>query len=315
MILAADIGGTSTRLLLGEVTARGWTVVRQSVFASQEYATFDLVLEQFLLPSDTVRVACLAVAGPVLQQRVSVTHLPWQLDSAKLAVRYGWRRAELINDFAAQAYGLPVLSAADLLTLQAGQPDKEAPQLLVGAGTGLGVATRITCGTQIHIIASEGGHADFAPHGAQQQALQAALYARFGEVLLETVVSGAGLENIDAFLSVNVEEPQRSAAAISAAAQRGEAQGVAAMNLFLDCYGSTVGNLALINLPAGGVYVTGGIAPKNAALFNNGRWLTAFCGKHSMQDVLRAIPVHIVMNEHLGLLGAAERASALLRDL
>jgi glucokinase len=285
------------------------------VFASQEYATFDLVLEQFLLPSDTVRVACLAVAGPVLQQRVAVTHLPWQLDAAELSMRYGWQHAELINDFAAQAYGLPVLAIADVLTLQTGQPDKDAPQLLVGAGTGLGIATRISCGKQVHIIASEGGHADFAPHGEQQRALQAALYARFGEVLLETVVSGAGLENIDAFLSVNAEEPQRSAAAISAAAQQGEVLAMAAMNLFLDCYGSTVGNLALINLPAGGVYITGGIAPKNAALFNNGRWLAAFCDKPSMQNLLRTIPVHIVMNEHLGLLGAAERAFSLVRDL
>ena len=129
------------------------------------------------------------------------------------------------------------------------------------------------------------------------------------------MVSGVGLENIDAFLSVNAQESQRSAAAISASAQQGEVQGLAAMHLFLDCYGSTVGNLALINLPAGGVYITGGIAPKNATLFKNGRWLAAFCGKPSMQDVLRTIPVHIVMNEHLGLLGAAERASALLRGL
>jgi glucokinase len=319
MILAADIGGTITRLLLSEWDGQRWMSQRQTVLASQDYPTFEAALAQFLLPDDKVEAACLALAGPVLRQRCVVTHLPWMLDGPALQAHYGFP-VVLINDFVAMAHGLPALSSEDLLTLQAGEPQVgvsqvNGVQLLVGAGTGLGIATRITCGEQVYVVESEGGHADFAPHGDQQQALQIDLQARLGTVSLETVVSGKGLENIYRHCNGFSDSAiAMTAADISVAAQQGDASALAAMKLFVECYGSTVGNLALVNVPLGGVYICGGVAAKNAAFMRDGRFISAFCAKPNMRALLEKVPVHLVLNEKLGLLGAAEYAAAFLRS-
>ncbi|HQQ63795.1 MAG TPA: glucokinase [Pseudomonadales bacterium] len=310
MILAADIGGTSTRLLLCAREGQRLVPQRQAVLASGDYPTVRAALAQFLLPGDNIETACLAVAGPVLHQHCAVTHLPWVLDAAELQAHYGFP-VVLINDFVAMAYGLSVLSSQDLLTLQAGEPQPGGTQLLVGAGTGLGIATRINGKGRVYVVESEGGHADFAPHGPQQQALHADLQARLGAVFLETVVSGQGLQNIYRHINgFSADALSVSAADISLAAQRGDADALAAMQLFMACYGSTAGNLALVNVPMGGVYITGGVAAKNAAFLRDGCFIAAFRDKPNMRALLENVPVHVVLNEKLGLLGAAEYAAA-----
>jgi len=312
MILAADIGGTSTRLLLCVRDGQRWLMQRELVLASQDYPTFESALAQFLLPGDTVEAACLAIAGPVVQQRCAVTHLPWVMDAAALQAHYGFP-VVLINDFVAMAHGLPVLTSQDLLTLQAGEPQSGGVQLLVGAGTGLGIATRVACDSQVHVVQSEGGHADFAPHGDLQLALVADLQARFGTVSMETVVSGKGLENIYRHCNGFSDSAMAmSAADISIAAQHGDVRAMAAMKLFVQCYGSAVGNLALVNLPLGGVYISGGVAAKNADFFCDGGFTAAFCDKPFMRTLLEKVPVHLVLNEKLGLLGAAEYGATFL---
>lgn len=300
MILAADIGGTHTRLMLCAADGRP---LRRAVYASRKHATFEAVLAQFIEPADAISAACLAVAGPVRHQRCAVTHLPWVLDAAALQAHYGFP-VTLMNDFVAQAHGVPALSPQDLLTLQAGEPQADGVQLLVGAGTGLGIATRIRWGARVHVVESEGGHADFAPHGAAQQTLQAGLLAQCGMVPVEAVVSGRGLENV----YQHVSGATLSATEVSAAAHAGEAQAVAAMALFMACYGSTAGNLALVNVPLGGVYITGGVAAKNARFMADGGFIAAFRDKPAMRTLLEKIPVHVVLDEHLGLLGAARYA-------
>lgn len=302
MILAADIGGTHTRLLLCD---REHQPVRRAVFASREHASFEAVLAQFLTPADNIAAACFAVAGPVQQQRCAVTHLPWVLDAAALQAHYGFP-VTLVNDFVAKAHGIPALAPQDLLTLQAGEPQAGGVQLLVGAGTGLGIATRIACGTQVHVVESEGGHADFAPHGAAQQALHAALHAQLGMVPVEAVVSGRGLENVYRHLA----GATLPAADISAAAHAGAANAVAAMALFMACYGSTAGNLALANVPRGGVYLTGGVAAKNASFMADGTFIAAFRDKPAMRALLEQLPVHVVLDEQLGLRGALALAAS-----
>lgn len=310
MILAADIGGTSTRLLLCVQDGRRWLPHRQTVLASGDYPKFEAALAHFLLPEDRVEAACLAVAGPVLQQRCAVTHLPWLLDAAALQAHYGFP-VVLINDFVAMAYGLPALAPQDLLSLQAGTPQVDGAQLLVGAGTGLGIATRIQSGGHVHVLESEGGHADFAPHGELQLALHSALQARLGGVFMETVVSGHGLENIYRHVNgIGDNAPSKNAAEISTAAQRGDADAVAAMQLFMECYGSTAGNLALVNVPMGGVFITGGVAAKNASFLRAGHFIEAFRDKPNMRSLLEKVPVYLVLNEKTGLLGAAEYAAA-----
>ena len=311
MILAADIGGTNTRLLLAEVTGQGWRSKREQDFASADFPSFEAVLQQFLLPGERVQAACFAVAGPVINQRVSITHLPWELDATVLSRQLAIPRVVLVNDFVAQALGLPLLTPVDYQVLQQGEQETDGACLLVGAGTGLGIATRVGCGQQHAVVASEGGHADFGPHGQEQVALHAMLLARDGYVSLESVLSGRGLENCYTFCASRAGQSRsRSlrAADVTAAATAGDAVALAAMALFLEIYGSTAGNLALINLPHGGVYITGGIAAKIAPFFQDSRFMAAFCDKPPKQELLGKVPVYLVVNDRLGLLGAVAQA-------
>ena len=315
MILAADIGGTHARLLLARLVDDGWRECHRQVYPSRAFPTFEQLLDDFLPAGEPIQAACLGVAGPVLGQRVDITHLPWVLDGLALAARYRIPHLELANDFVVQAWALPGLPADEQLCLQPGQPEPGGVQLLVGAGTGLGIAQCAGRGRQAQVIASEGGHADFAPHGLRQHALQGWLLARLGKATLENVLSGPGLEQVYAFVCHERGLPSAplAAAAVTAAAEAGDAVALDAIGLFVECYGSTAGNLALMCLPTGGVFLTGGIAPKLARWLQDGRFLAAFHDKALKRDLMPHFPIHIVLNDQLGLIGAAERACALAK--
>lgn len=322
LILAADIGGTNSRLLLGRLTATGWQPLRQQVFASNAFPTFDALVDVFLQPGEQIRAACLGVAGPVVGQRAAMTHLPWVLDAPQLSTSLGIPVVELLNDFVVQVYGLPVLAAADLLCLQEGEPVPGGAKMLVGAGTGLGIVTFVPSGNghniDYTILASEGGHAGFAPQGERQLALHAFLQQRYGRVSLEYVLSGRGLANLYAF--VLQERGDQKAAVltapeISAAAATGKVDACAALDFFFEIYGDVVGDLALINLPVGGVYITGGIAARLAEQLGSSRLLAHFLDKGLRADVMPQFPLTLVRNDQLGLSGAAERAAQLAGQL
>lgn len=316
LILAADVGGTHARLLLGVLTGDGWQPVRQQVFASREHPTFDAVLSAFIQPGERITAACFGIAGPVIEQRAAITHLPWQLDAVQLARHHGIAQVQLHNDFVVQAHGLPLLSPNDVLTLQAGKPERGGVRLLVGAGTGLGIATLVQCDDELHVVASEGGHAGFAPRNAQQLALAGYLLQHGAVLSLESVLSGRGLENIYRFVlheqGVAGIAPL-AAPAISAAAAQGDSLAMDAIALFGEVYGSAVGDLALINLATAGVYVSGGIAAKLADRLAQGAFLPAFRDKGFKRALMADIPLHVVRNEYLGLLGAATVAARLAK--
>ena len=159
--LAADIGGTYTRLLLAEPSPQGWQTLREQRYIGAQYSGLEAILQLFL-GAEQPCVACIAVAGPISEQRVRMTNLPWQLDARQLAARFGIAHVRLLNDFAAQAYGLASLPASDLCTLQAGQPDSHGVRALIGAGTGLGMARLVRCGEHWQALPSQGGLIDFA---------------------------------------------------------------------------------------------------------------------------------------------------------
>lgn len=322
MILAGDIGGTKTLLALFD----GGRCRFRRRYASGAFARFDEVLQAFLAEAAAVpglappSTACLGIAGPVLGRRVKVTYLPWEIDADALCARFGLRHAELLNDFAAAAHGLDDLAPGELVTLQAGAPLAERPRVLIGAGTGLGVA-------YLHegrILSGEGGHASFAPADAQQEALARWLRQRLGRVEAEQVVSGAGLVRIYEFLLEQRGEPATAPArdllraedAAQAVAQAALAGGAplahAAVDLFVACYGATAGDHALTVLARGGVFVAGGIAPKLMPRLQAGGFVAAFNDKGMSSAILRDCPVHVVANPDLGLLGAAAFARRML---
>lgn len=317
IILAADIGGTRARLLLGESLGERWQTLRRQTLASRDYPDGASLLRAFLQPGERPTLACLAVAGPLQGRRVQLTNLPWQLDAGELAERFGLRRVELLNDFVAQAHGLPLLQREGLCPLQAGQAEAGGVRALLGAGTGLGMALLAGSPEQPLVLPSEGGHADFAPQDEQQLALLRHLLPRHGRVSLELLLSGTGLSRLYAFLGGTDEDAPDlpPAAQISQAAAAGEARAVASLELFARLYAAAAGNLALTALARGGVYLCGGIAPKILPFLQQAAVREAFCARAPMRALLERIPLQVVLDEFLGLHGAARVAVRLAREL
>jgi glucokinase len=314
MILTGDIGGTKTLLALHDDDGR---IAVRAHYRSRDADAFEVLVARFLdeaAPANP-RLACFGIAGPVLGDCVKVTHLPWEVDAAGLAARFGIAQVHLLNDFAAAAHGIDALDAADLVTLQAGEPIPQRPKVVIGAGTGLGLAYLLGEA----VLSGEGGHSGFAPADPVQDALWQWLYRRNGRVAVEHVVSGHGLAHIYEFLldtQHKVEATARDALAAedraAAVARRGLVEGdalsLAAVDLFIACYGSLAGDHALAVLARGGVYLAGGIAPKLLPRLAAGGFVQAFNDKGSCSEWTRSCPVQVVTNPDLPLLGAARFA-------
>ncbi len=318
-LLAADIGGTHVRLCLARA-GQSRFLAEQS-YASADFPAFDDVLRRFLAvcPSEPITAACFAVAGPVREtaetQAVKVTNLPWEIHARALQKEFGFPRLRLINDFQAVGYGIEALAESDLIVLQPGNPAAYGPRAVIGAGTGLGQAILVWQGERYDVIATEGGHAEFGPTDDLQIDLARYLIKRFGHASYERVLSGPGLVRLYEFLrELGIAESKAvakamksadSAAAITdAALKHGDALANRALDLFARIYGAQAGNLALTAGATGGVYLAGGIAPKIASKLMNGAFLTAFRSKGNMSAYVENIPVRIVMNPKVGLMGA-----------
>lgn len=333
-VMGCDIGGTNVRIRVVQYTADGArTLVAEQHFRSSEYAGLESVLATFLssqgLQGFEIHYACVAVAGPVQrygsQQRSRLTNLPWVVDNKALSQALGVPRVELLNDFEAVGYGLDTLDGEDILTLQAGEPLARAPRALIGAGTGLGQALLVWDREGYYVIATEGGHVDFAPGDALQTALLQDLRSNMDHVSFEDVLSGPGLERIYRFLQgtrqsgagsePGLDAQEDAAAAIGAAAVAGtDGLSMEAVQLFLSIYGAQAGNLALTSMARGGVYIAGGIAPKLSTLFADSDFLRAFHHKGRMSPLMARFPVHLVRNADVGLRGAVQLARRRLAE-
>jgi glucokinase len=320
-ILCGDIGGTKTLLQLAEVNGGQINVIDQHRYLSNNYADFYMIVSDFLANHLDIKIhsACFGVAGPVFQstngQSATITNLPWQIDTVTLARRFQINSATIINDFQAVGYGLDALSDDDFVTLQVGEPISPANQLVIGAGTGLGVAQRIWDDNHYRVIATEGGHADFAPATELQLKLAAFLISRFGRCSIEHVVSGPGLVNVYSFLAEQQNQQATShyqaiissddpAAAISQSAQAKQKLAIDAIELFVEAYGTQAGNFALSSLALGGVYIAGGIAPKLIEFIQAPPFMEAFRKKGKMVGLMGQMPVRVVINAEVGLLGS-----------
>jgi glucokinase len=300
-IIAGDVGGTKTLL---QFIDRG-SIVAEERYESAKYSTFDALLAAFLPKTGgTVDTACFAVAGPVLDQRAEITNLGWDIDARALATGAGIRNVALINDFYAVALGVPLLTPTERLSLNPGVRRPTDPIAILGAGTGLGQACLIWQDDQWNVIPSEGGHADFAPQDEQQSRLFLWLLEKYGHVSWERLVSGMGLVNIFTFLG----GPEIDAREIAALADRNEARAMETFRIFVDIYGAEAGNMALRTLSRGGVFLAGGVAAKNTRFFTDGRFMEAFLRKGRFREMLKEMPVDLIMDQKVGLRGAAEMA-------
>ena len=315
MILGGDLGGTKTLLALAEHdVAGGIRIIRQQRFASGGYPAFELMLGEFLADRPSIDAACFGVAGPTDGHSARLTYLPWGLDADDLGRRFAIPRVTLANDFAAAAHGLALVEAESILTLHAGRPIARAPRVILGAGTGLGVAGLVWQGDRYRVIAGEGGHMGFAPQTGEQGELWRWLSDQNGRVTTEDIVSGPGLARIHAFFngrpcptgtSFGAQPEEIGNAALS----RSDPLAVRALNLWLACYGAFAGDLALHWLARGGVYLAGGIAAKLLPGSDASPFIEAFLAKREHRHLALDMPIRLVTDENLGLRGTLALAS------
>ena len=322
LILAGDIGGTSTRLAYFDTTGGALNPVVEKRFPSRESGSLEEIVTRFSAEQGlTAESACFGIAGPVRNGHVRTPNLPWSVDSTVLSKILSIPAVRLLNDLEANAYGIDLLGPDDLVVLNPGVPDPTGTIAVVSAGTGLGEALAYWDGTAHRPLCSEGGHADFAPRTELETELLLFLRTEYGRVSTERVVSGPGLCNIYRFLRdarhlpeiPAVAEAMRQgdpAAAISRAALAGECALCAqVLDLFVSLYGAEAGNVALRVLATGGIYLGGGIAPKIIERLQGPGFMMAFCTKGRLSPLLENIPVRVILNERTALLGAARSAA------
>lgn len=324
MILAGDIGGTKTVIGLFKETDARLQTVREETFPSHRYGGLEAILDQFLgrTSRPSLRAACFGVAGPVVEGKSKATNLPWELDERTLAgaLQVSW--VKLLNDLEAAAYGMLHLTPTDLYVLQPGLP-RRGNTAVIAAGTGLGEAILYWDGAHYHPMATEGGHADFAPRSDLEIELLRYLEREFGHVSYERLLSGPGLFNIYRFLRDSNFAPEPEwlqkriaegdpGTVISEVGLAGEDPlCTKALELFCAVYGAEAGNLALKALAIGGVYVGGGIAPKILPKLQDGTFTSAFTDKGRFAEFLRSIEVKVALNPRAPLIGAAHYAFTL----
>jgi glucokinase len=325
MILAGDIGGTKTNLALFEEGGPGGVgelVLHQS-FPSRDYGSLEAILGVFTSANrHDVSRAGFGIAGAVVNGRVETLNLPWVITERALADLLGLDRVTVVNDLASMALGIAHLRPHQVLELQPGRPAPEGNRGLIAAGTGCGMAGLVYHEGRYLTLSSEGGHVELGPRGGLEIELLRYLAKRYGHVSYERVLSGPGLVNVYSFLRDGgyAREPEwmarrmaegDPAAAVSGAALAGECELAGmALDMFVSVYGAAAGNLALTVLATGGLYVGGGIAPKIIDRIKAGGFLAAFHDKGRYVDLMRDIPVRVILDEHTALYGSAHAALA-----
>lgn len=323
MILAGDIGGTTSRLGLFDPAPDRPREREVREFRTTDYGGLTEVVQVFLQESSvsqgSVHAACFGVAGPVLGATAALTNVPFSIDSAAVGGALGIGRVALLNDLAAMAFGVGVLHDDEVHVLQAGSPGPNDRNLaLIAAGTGLGQAALPSVNGVNVPCASEAGHADWAPRTERDILVLRYLTTSLGRAEVEQVVSGMGLRNLhvvmhrEACAAGIAHDAPDVPSALSKAALAGQCNGcVDALEVFVDAYGAEAGNLALRSLATAGVYVGGGIAPKILPALTDGRFLRAFNDKGAMRGLVERIPVRVILHPSPGLLGAAVHAAQL----
>lgn len=325
MILAGDIGGTKTNLALFELHdgCPGPPLSAESL-PSGRYRSLEALIDDYVSRHPgRCDAACFGIAGAVVDGAVRVTNLPWFVESASLARALGLKRVHLINDLAATGYGIPALQPSELAVLQPGEPAVDGHAAILAAGTGLGESILVRVGRDFLPVASEGGHADFAPRTDAELRVFRSLRRRHGRVSYERVLSGPGLAAVAELIH---EERGESAAWRrhgETAAEGGLAGEVSrigierscasceeSLSLFVGVYGAEAGNMALRAVARGGIYLGGGIAPKILPALKSGVFIEAFRAKEHLRPLLATIPVWVILNEGTALLGAARYAAA-----
>jgi len=321
ILLAGDIGGTNTRLGIFSKEKGLRSPLIEADFRSRQFPDFMTIVREFLKGINIrTDAACFGVAGPVMKGTAKITNLPWIIDENKLGRELNLPFVRLLNDLEAIAFAVPLLEPSDLHTLNEGSPVSGGSAAVVAPGTGLGEAFLTWDGTHYRGRPSEGGHVDFAPSDDLERELLTYLQEKLGHVSYESVCSGPGILNIYCFLREKcyAEEPSwlsmRMAGEndpvpviIECALDRVNRCDLCVMtlNIFVSILGAEAGNLALKVMATTSVYLGGGIPRRILPFLENGRFMKSFRYKGRMSELVSQIPVFVILNPRIALLGAA----------
>ena len=319
MILAGEIGGTHARLAAFETEGNKLNNVIDTTFESQQHSGLAEIITEFVKKNGVpVDMACFGVAGPVRGGRCKISNLSWVIDSRELAKQLKLNSVGLLNDLEAYAYGIDALDDKDFITLNEGSEDAEGNRAVVSARTGLGVAGLYWDGRRHHPFACEGGHTNFAPRNELEEELLRYLRKKYTRVSYERIASGPGIKNVYDFLRETgmAEEPDwlkaqmhdavDAPALISRLASEGKtAICDQAMSMFVSVYGAHAGDCALTFMSTGGIFIGGSIAAKNLAKMRDPVFMESFLDKGRMSELLKDMPLKVVLNDDAGILGAA----------
>lgn len=319
MILAGEIGATRTRLAAYQSEGNRLERVVEKTYASQEHGSLSEILPQFVRGEGIpVHSACFGVAGPVRGGRSKISNLPWTIDARELAQLLKLNSVGLLNDMEAYAYGIDALESKDFVTLNEGSADADGNRAVISAKTGLGVVGLYWDGFRHHPFACEGGHADFAPRNELQSELLAHLQKKYGHISCERILSGPGIRNIYEFLrdTHKAEEPawlrdqlhsaHDPSPLISQFALEHKAPICEqALEVFVSVFGAQAGNCALQYMTTAGIFIGGPIAARIVPRMKDSAFMQAFLDKGRLGDLLKDMPVKIVLNDDCGLSGAA----------
>jgi glucokinase len=313
MILAGDLGGTKANLGLFDINAGKLVRVADKRYATRDHAGLEEIASDFLNGSKgKITAASFGVAGPVVDNSVQATNFPWVIDGSSVARHLHLNRVHLLNDLEATAYGVGVLEPHELEVIHPGIDVPKSTQVVIAAGTGLGEGILFWDGQRHAPMATEAGHADFAPNTEQQAELWKFLKARNEFVSVEIILSGGGFKRIHEFLNPSLKHPgfdsghPDPAPEITRMGLSGECPTCAAtLDLWVEIYGSEAGNMALRSVARGGIYIAGGIAVKVLPKIRNGKFTAAVRHKEKLEAFLSNIPIRVVLNEECPLLGAA----------
>lgn len=321
-ILAGDIGGTNTRILCAEVHENDRHIIAEKKYISADFTDLTQVLKQFTREhkiTGDVHAACFAVAGPVKSGVVAVTNLPWVVNESELSDNFQIPRVKLINDFIAVVYGIEELNDLDTLTLQRGNVNRKTNKpdaVVIGAGTGLGVAHRLWINNHYEAFSTEAGHAGFAPENEQQCQLLHWLQKKHSHVSLEMILSGRGLLSIYNFLreqyalseSIVIRDAMQTTdpaqVITKAALSNSDPVCQKTLECFVDIYGAAAANAALYFYPVDEVYIAGGIAARIKGKLQEQRFIDAFINKGLMSSNMEKIRIKLILQESVGLYGA-----------
>lgn len=310
--VVADIGGTNARwgLVTGLDSNGRYLIESIRTFENRHHPQFRDSLAAYLdaLGGIEIKRVCVALAGPVLGDRINMTNINWSFSVRETEAAFGLDKLLIVNDFTALAYATSALGQADLVCIKQGIQKSAAPRAILGPGTGLGMASLIPVSERWIPVCGEGGHTAFAPRGDEEIALCQVMQKNEGYISKEALLSGSGLERIYRSLAevrhLNAE-PMAASKISGLAVSNADKLAVDALNIFCAVLGSAAADQALTVGALGGVYLGGGILPRVQEFLKKSPFEARFKEKGVMSHYMNDIPVYLIVADEPALIGAA----------